>query len=32
MLVSFGLLIATDSVNLIAQWMLDEFAIFSRYG
>lgn len=32
LLVAFGLLIATDSVNLIAQWMLDEFAIFSRYG
>lgn len=32
LLVVFGLLIATDSVNLIAQWMLDEFPIFSRYG
>ncbi|EYD72162.1 cytochrome c biogenesis CcdA family protein [Limimaricola hongkongensis] len=32
LLVAFGLLIATDSVNLIAQWMLDEFTIFSRYG
>ncbi len=32
MLVVFGLLIATNSVNLIAQWMLDTFPVFSRYG
>ena len=32
MLVVFGLLIATNSVNLIAQWMIDTFPVFSRYG
>jgi cytochrome c-type biogenesis protein len=32
MLVLFGLLIATNSVNAIAQWMLETFPIFARYG
>ncbi len=32
LLVVFGLLIATNSVNLIAQWMLDNFSVFSRFG
>ncbi|MCP1167307.1 cytochrome c biogenesis protein CcdA, partial [Limimaricola sp. ASW11-118] len=32
LLVTFGLLIATNSVNLIAQWMLDTFPAFSRFG
>lgn len=32
MLILFGVLIATNSVNYIAQWMLDTFPAFSRYG
>lgn len=32
LLILFGLLIATNSINYIAQWMLDTFPIFSRIG
>lgn len=32
LLVLFGLLIATNSVNVIAQWMIETFPIFTRYG
>ena len=32
LLIVFGLLIATNSVNIIAQWMLDTFPWFSRIG
>ncbi|MHA6346591.1 cytochrome c biogenesis CcdA family protein [Roseivivax sp. CAU 1761] len=32
LLLVFAALIATNSVNLIAQWMLDTFPIFARYG
>lgn len=32
LLIVFGLLIATNSINLIAQWMIETFPIFSRYG
>lgn len=31
-LILFGLLIATNSINAIAQWMIETFPIFSRYG
>jgi cytochrome c-type biogenesis protein len=32
LLVLFGVLIATDTVNYIAQWMLETFPIFARIG
>ncbi|PZX12819.1 cytochrome c-type biogenesis protein [Palleronia aestuarii] len=32
LLIVFALLIATNSVNAIAQWMIETFPIFSRYG
>ena len=32
LLVTFGLLIATESINVIAQWMLDTFPVFSSVG
>ncbi|WP_102108673.1 cytochrome c biogenesis CcdA family protein [Oceaniglobus roseus] len=32
LLVLFGVLIATNSVNAIAQWMIETFPIFTRYG
>lgn len=32
MLVCFGLLIATNSINLIAQWMLETFPVFGTFG
>ncbi len=32
LLIIFGILIATNSINLIAQWMLETFPIFSRFG
>ena len=31
-LVLFGILIATSSINLIAQWMLETFPVFMRMG
>ncbi|SEO06903.1 cytochrome c biogenesis CcdA family protein [Palleronia pelagia] len=32
LLILFAVLIATNSVNAIAQWMIETFPIFSRYG
>jgi cytochrome c-type biogenesis protein len=32
MLILFGVLIATNTVSLIAQWMLDTFPMFTRFG
>ena len=32
LLVAFGLLIATNSINYIAQWMLETFPVFSAVG
>ena len=32
LLVLFAILIATNSVNAIAQWMIETFPVFSRYG
>ena len=32
LLILFGLLIATETINVIAQWMLDTFPIFSAVG
>jgi cytochrome c-type biogenesis protein len=32
MLVLFGLLIATNNISIIAQWMLDHIAWFSQIG
>ncbi len=32
LLILFAVLIATNSLNVIAQWMLDTFPVFSRYG
>lgn len=32
LLIIFGVLIATDSVNYIAQWMLETFPVFSQIG
>ena len=32
LLVLFGILIATESINIIAQWMLDTFPVFSTVG
>lgn len=32
LLIIFGLLIATETINVIAQWMLDTFPVFSAVG
>ncbi len=32
LLIVFGILIATNSVNYIGQWMLETFPVFSRIG
>lgn len=32
LLILFGVLIATDSVNYIAQWMIETFPIFTTFG
>ena len=32
LLIVFGLLIATNSINYIAQWMLETFPVFSAIG
>jgi len=32
LLIVFGLLIATNSINYIAQWMLETFPVFSVIG
>ena len=32
LLVVFGVLIATETINVIAQWMLDTFPVFSSVG
>ena len=32
LLITFGVLIATNSINIIAQWMLDTFPVFSAIG
>lgn len=32
LLILFALLIATDSVNYIAQWMLETFPVFQQIG
>ena len=32
LLILFGLLIATESMNVIAQWMLETFPVFSSVG
>lgn len=32
MLILFGVLIATNTVSLVAQWMLDTFPMFTRFG
>lgn len=32
LLLIFGILIATNSINIIAQWMLDTFPVFSAIG
>ncbi len=32
LLIVFGVLIATNSINIIAQWMLDTFPVFGTVG
>lgn len=32
LLITFGILIATNSINVIAQWMLETFPVFSAIG
>ncbi len=32
LLITFGVLIATNSINIIAQWMLDVFPWFATMG
>ena len=32
LLIIFGILIATDTINIIAQWMLETFPVFSKVG
>lgn len=32
LLILFGVLIATDTINYIAQWMLETFPVFSKFG
>ena len=32
LLIVFGVLIATNSINIIAQWMLETFPVFSAIG
>jgi len=32
LLILFGVLIATNSVNLIAQWMIETFPVFTTMG
>jgi cytochrome c-type biogenesis protein len=32
LLIAFGILIATDSINYIAQWMLETFPVFMSIG
>ena len=32
LLITFGVLIATNSINYIAQWMLETFPVFGTIG
>ena len=32
LLIVFGVLIATNSINIIAQWMLETFPVFTAIG